>query len=64
MQKKNNIPDNKISVNKPPAKQLLDKKAEEYLREAGNIEDLPNAEEQEEVEKIIEDTKKKQQQKK
>lgn len=26
----------------PPKKQLLNKKAEEYLREGGNIEDLPN----------------------
>lgn len=26
----------------PPKKQLLNEKAEEYLREGGNIEDLPN----------------------
>lgn len=28
---------------KPENSQLLDKKAEIYLRESGNIEDLPNA---------------------
>lgn len=33
---------------KPVDKQLLDKKAEEYLRESGNIEDYPNPEEEDE----------------
>lgn len=40
----------------PPdqTKQYLDKKAEKYLRESGNIEDLPDAEDQQEADKIIE----------
>lgn len=33
----------------PPGKQLLNKKAEEYLRESGNIEDLPDEKEDEEA---------------
>lgn len=33
--------------------QLLDKKAEKYLREAGNIEDMPDAEEQQEADEVI-----------
>lgn len=35
---------------------LQDKKAEEYLREGGNIEDMPTAHDQEEAEKILKDT--------
>jgi hypothetical protein len=31
------------------SKQLLNKKAEKYLREAGNIEDLPDPQEEDEV---------------
>ncbi|MGB8193496.1 MAG: hypothetical protein WCF67_16315 [Chitinophagaceae bacterium] len=34
-----------------PQKQLIPEKGEEYLREAGNIEDLPNTEENEEAER-------------
>lgn len=37
----------------PGVNQLLDKKAEKYLREAGNIEDVPDAEEQQEADDII-----------
>ena len=33
--------------------QLLDKKAETYLREAGNIEDEPDAEQQEDMDQKI-----------
>jgi hypothetical protein len=33
----------------PNNSQLLDGKAEKYLREAGNIEDIPDAEEEENV---------------
>lgn len=34
----------------PPANpQLLDKKAEKYIRESGNIEDMPDAEEREDA---------------
>lgn len=41
----------------PEGNQLLGKKAEKYLREAGNIEDLPDAEEEEEMDKTTEDGK-------
>ena len=34
-------------------KQLLNKKAEKYLREGGNIEDLPDPQEQQEAEELI-----------
>lgn len=34
--------------------QLLNEKAEKYLREAGNIEDLPDAKDQEEADETIE----------
>jgi hypothetical protein len=44
--------------NQPEAnKQLLNKKAEKYLRESGNIEDLPDAEEQAEADEVIEKEK-------
>ena len=33
--------------------QLLDKKAEKYLRESANIEDTPDAQEQQEAEKTM-----------
>lgn len=41
----------------PPENQLLDKQAEKYLREAGNIEDLPDAQDQQEMDDTIEDEK-------
>jgi hypothetical protein len=34
--------------------QLLNEKAEKYLRESGNIEDMPDAEDQAQADKIIE----------
>jgi hypothetical protein len=34
--------------------QLLDEKAEKYIRESGNIEDLPDPQEQQDAEKMIE----------
>ena len=34
-------------------KQLLDEKAEKYLRESGNIEDMPDALDQQEMDEII-----------
>lgn len=37
----------------PASGQFLDKKAEKYLRESGNIEDLPDPQEQQEAEQII-----------
>lgn len=36
-----------------PDNQLLHKKAEKYLRESGNIEDLPDAADQAEADEII-----------
>lgn len=33
----------------PPGSQLLNEKAEKYLREAGNIEDMPDAQERREL---------------
>lgn len=42
----------KLPAEKPGVKkQLLGKKAEEYLREGGNIEDLPNPEDEPENKK-------------
>lgn len=38
----------------PSGDQLLDKKAETYLREAANIEDLPDAQDEEEMDRTIE----------
>jgi hypothetical protein len=35
--------------NPQPGSQLLDEKAERYLREAGNIEDMPDAQERKEL---------------
>ncbi|MDQ3551257.1 MAG: hypothetical protein M3413_06990 [Bacteroidota bacterium] len=41
-----------------PPKQLLDEKAETYLREAGNIEDMPDEKDWKEADKTIEETNK------
>lgn len=35
----------------PPRRQLLNERAEKYLRESGNIEDLPDPAQEREVEK-------------
>lgn len=37
----------------PEGNQLLDKKAENYLREVANIEDMPDAEDQEEADETF-----------
>lgn len=37
----------------PAGNQLLDKKAENYLREVANIEDVPDAEDQEEADETL-----------
>ena len=37
--------------------QLLDEKAEKYLREVASIEDLPDAQDQQEMDKVIEEEK-------
>jgi hypothetical protein len=41
----------------PEERQHLDKKAEEYLREGGNIEDMPNASEEDDEQKLIKQLK-------
>ena len=41
----------------PASNQLLDEKAEKYLRESGNIEDMPDAEEQENIDRVIRENK-------
>lgn len=46
------------SVEPPKAGQLLDDKAEAYLREGGNIEDLPDAEEEQQADSLKEDSSK------
>jgi hypothetical protein len=57
MKKKNNSlsgsTDNKSSLyqKSPLKKQLLPERAEEYLREGGNIEDMPSPEQMKEAEK-------------
>ena len=38
-------------------KQLLDEKAEKYLRESGNIEDLPDDQDQQEMDETIQKEK-------
>jgi len=50
-------PADTVPVNPPPRKQLLNEEAEEYLRESGNIEDLPNPEEGEQTERFIKQDK-------
>jgi hypothetical protein len=37
-----------IPATQPPKKQLLDKKAEKYLREGGKIEDMPEGKKKDE----------------
>jgi hypothetical protein len=39
--------------------QLLDEKAEKYLREVANIEDVPDAQDQQEMDDVIEEEKNK-----
>ena len=50
----------------PPAneRQLLDKKAEEYLREGGTIEDMPNPKEEEDEQKLLKQLKEQQEEEK
>jgi len=43
----------------PAGNQLLDEKAEKYLRESASIEDVPDAEEQQEMDEEIEKEKEK-----
>jgi hypothetical protein len=52
------ITGNDIQNIKPP-NLLLEQKAEEYLREKANIEDMPNEKDQEDYEKTIENNEKK-----
>jgi hypothetical protein len=43
-----------INENQTHKNQLLDEKAEKYLRESGNIEDMPDPQEQQDAERMIE----------
>ena len=43
----------------PESNQLIDKKGEKYLREVANIEDVPDAEDQQDMDKTIEKEKEK-----
>jgi len=52
MEKKSK-PGDGVFQSPPKERQVLDKKAEEYLREGGNIEDMPNAKEEEDEQKLI-----------
>jgi hypothetical protein len=48
------ISSNNVKTTKPP-NPLLGQKAEEYLREQANIEDMPNEKDQEDYDKTIEE---------
>jgi len=41
------------TTREPAHNQLLDEKAEKYIREVANIEDVPDAQDQQEAEEII-----------
>lgn len=41
------------SLHPSPGNQLLDERAEKYLREAANIEDLPDAQDQKEMDETL-----------
>jgi len=47
----NPSPDNQEM--QPAKRQLLNEKAEKYLRESGNIEDMPDANDQEDMDRMI-----------
>jgi hypothetical protein len=48
----------RLPTKQAPKKQILNKKAEEYLREGGNIEDLPTPAEMERAERKMKRNKK------
>ncbi len=50
---KKNIPGDHHFQSPPTERQHLDKKAEEYLREGGNIEDMPNAKDEEDEQRLL-----------
>jgi hypothetical protein len=47
------------SLQDSPGNQLLDEKAEKYLREVASIEDVPDAQDQEEMDKSLQEAKNK-----
>lgn len=47
------------SLQDSPGNQLLDEKAEKYLREVASIEDVPDAQDQQEMDKSLQETNKK-----
>lgn len=51
----NLLPDN--DATEPPENQLLDSRAEKYLREVANIEEVPDAQDQQEMDDAIEESK-------
>lgn len=46
------------SLQDSPGNQLLDEKAEKYLREVASIEDVPDAQDQQEMDETLRETKK------
>lgn len=46
------------SLQDSPGNQLLDEKAEKYLREVASIEDVPDAQDQEEMDETLRESKK------
>jgi hypothetical protein len=46
------------SLQDSPGNQLLDEKAEKYLREVASIEDVPDAQDQQEMDETLQETKK------
>ncbi|HEV7331692.1 MAG TPA: hypothetical protein VGN63_11690 [Flavisolibacter sp.] len=44
-----------------PGSQLLDEKAEKYLREVASIEDVPDAQDQQQMDEALNETKKEEQ---
>ena len=49
------------SLQDSPGNQLLDEKAEKYLREVASIEDVPDAQDQQQMDETLNETKKKEQ---
>ena len=46
------------SLQDSPGSQLLDEKAEKYLREVASIEDVPDAQDQQQMDETLRETKK------
>lgn len=46
------------SLQDSPGNQLLDEKAEKYMREVASIEDVPDAQDQQQMDEALQETKK------